>query len=140
MRRLADILWRCVERLAPAAASDCIHALALEKQRALQADLPPILPVQAAPDWTAENQAQWRSFLAGPTGQALWQRAQAVGWINLTRAAGVDAKPEAVQRAGGFTEALDYLESLSRVSLRVNGDEDTGRPKGEPGIRERFTP
>lgn len=114
-----------------------------------------VLPPLQVPEWTPTHAAEWRGFLAGPAGQALWLRLHGMEYFALLNAAN---KLEAgqMERAAGYGDLRRHLESLT-ISGQVppatgttaeagnqNGDSDgggdAGRTERERALRELMAP
>jgi hypothetical protein len=109
-----------------------------------QAALDPNLPTRFASDWTAEDQGRWNNFLASDSGQSLLNRLRATAWHSFLRA-GQNDGPEAMaafKKSAGYMECVEHLESLSRVSLPRNTEDniDARRSEGEPELSEAYAP
>lgn len=90
----------------------------------------PLLTILPVPDWTAEDAANWKRFLQTPTGQALWQRARAFETKLCIEACQGNGEHKT---AGGFSNALNWLENLISVASAAqeanSGDDGLGEPE-----------
>ena len=107
----------------------------------------PAAPV--APDWTQADMGAWQRFLGSDVGQRLWARFRAVEFRNYQTGCNDSMfSAHSAGRAKGFSDARDWLESLSRTAC-VTADSPSGElpethdmpgPDGEAQLHERYSP
>lgn len=93
-------------------------------------------PAPAAPEWTPTDQNNWKRFLESSTGNKLIARARAIEYDRAVAAcADKVSQGHTAPRAAGFSDAIVWLLSLSRVSRateatdsRANGESQTTEP------------
>lgn len=109
------------------------------------------LPSGAAPQWTADHQRAWVTFLASPTGMVLVERMRHVAGTNaINGAQDVMHSAHSAGRTAGFYDALLWLDSQARIEFEQNieisgADADQSatsaqQPSGEAALREHYSP
>ena len=109
------------------------------KSRARVTQLLPAAPTPA-PNWEIDNATYLRSFLSSETGQVLMKRARALECSIALAACQGKTEPF---RAAGFSDAVNWLESLSSISVSpaAHGENDEPRQSASemPDTESRIT-
>ena len=119
-----------------------VNVLGLFKRRAKnEVCVPSFLPAapNGAPDWKVDNATFLKSFMGSETGQILMKRARALECATALGACQGKTEP---LRAAGFSDAINWLESLSSISVSpaAHGENDEPRqPASEmPDTASRY--
>lgn len=110
-----------------------------------------VLPTGPVPQWTADHQKAWQTFLASPTGATLLERMRHVASTNaINGAQDVMHTAHSAGRTAGFYDALLWLDSQARIEfeqhIEISGaDADQSatsaqQPSGEAALREHYSP
>jgi hypothetical protein len=110
-----------------------------------------VFPSGPVPQWTADHQKAWVTFLASPTGLVLLERMRAVAGKNaMLGAQDMMHAAHSGGRAAGFYDALLWLDSQARIefeqSIEISGasadqDATSAQPlHGEAALREHYSP
>jgi hypothetical protein len=102
------------------------------------------------PEWQPTHQAQLAAFLGSDTGRVVMARGRAVlANTAITACHDTFSTQHSAARAAGFSDALKWLESLSRSSRAPDdswqerptaGNTTDTSPLGETELRERMSP
>jgi hypothetical protein len=110
-----------------------------------------IVPCDPVPQWTADHQKAWVTFLGSPAGATLMMRLRQVAGRNALAGAQDMMHPaHSAGRAAGFYDALLWLDSQARIEFEqhipISGaDADQSATSmqpltGEAALREHYSP